>query len=43
MAERLGARHEVVPGAMHSPAVEAPEPTVAVLAGFWADVETPSR
>ncbi|MDQ1675447.1 MAG: hypothetical protein QOC93_591 [Actinomycetota bacterium] len=43
MATRLGARHEVIPGAMHSPAVEAPEPTVPVLAGFWADVETSSR
>jgi pimeloyl-ACP methyl ester carboxylesterase len=41
MAQRLGARHEVIPGAVHSPAVEAPEPTVTALAGFWADVEKP--
>jgi pimeloyl-ACP methyl ester carboxylesterase len=41
MAVRLGARHEVIPGAAHSPAVEAPAPTVTALAGFWGDVEKP--
>ena len=40
MARRLGSRHEVVAGAVHSPAVEAPEDTVEVLARFWADVES---
>lgn len=39
MAERLGARYVVVPGAMHSPAVENPVPTVEALAAFFADVE----
>jgi pimeloyl-ACP methyl ester carboxylesterase len=39
MAERLGSRHEVIAGAVHSPAVEAPAETVEVLASFWADVE----
>jgi len=41
MAERLGARHEVVPGAVHSPAVEAPGRTLEVLTRFWRDAETP--
>ncbi len=36
MAERLGAAYAVVPGARHSPAVEAPEATAVALAGFWA-------
>jgi pimeloyl-ACP methyl ester carboxylesterase len=36
MARRLGARYEVVADAVHSPAVEAPDDTVAVLAEFWA-------
>jgi pimeloyl-ACP methyl ester carboxylesterase len=40
MARRLRARHEVVAGAVHSPAVEAPADTVAVLSDFWADVES---
>jgi pimeloyl-ACP methyl ester carboxylesterase len=39
MARRLGARHEVITDAVHSPAVEAPESTVEVLAGFWKDVD----
>jgi pimeloyl-ACP methyl ester carboxylesterase len=37
MAQRLGARHEVVAGAVHSPAVEQPEATVKVLASFWQE------
>lgn len=39
MATRLGARHEVITGAAHSPAVERPARTHAVLAEFWAAVE----
>jgi pimeloyl-ACP methyl ester carboxylesterase len=38
MAARLGARHEVIPGAVHSPAIENPGRTVAVLLDFWAGV-----
>lgn len=38
MAHRLGARHEVIAGAVHSPAIEQPAATVAVLTGFWASV-----
>jgi pimeloyl-ACP methyl ester carboxylesterase len=38
MARRLGARHEVVDGSIHSPAVENPRRTVAVLLDFWASV-----
>jgi pimeloyl-ACP methyl ester carboxylesterase len=37
MAARLGAAHAVIPGAAHSPAVEQPGETVALLARFWAD------
>lgn len=36
MAHRLGAAYEVVPGARHSPAVEAPEATADALLRFWA-------
>ncbi len=35
MAERLGAAYAVIPDALHSPAVEAPEATAAVLLRFW--------
>jgi pimeloyl-ACP methyl ester carboxylesterase len=35
MARRLGARHVVLPDAVHSPAVESPEATVAALLDFW--------
>lgn len=35
MAERLGAHHVVIPGAAHSPAIENPRETVAVLLSFW--------
>jgi pimeloyl-ACP methyl ester carboxylesterase len=38
MARRLGARHEVIEGAIHSPAVENPARTVEVLLGFWSGV-----
>jgi pimeloyl-ACP methyl ester carboxylesterase len=35
LAVRLGAEHVVVPGALHSPAVEAPEATLQALLAFW--------
>ncbi|MGY1824863.1 alpha/beta fold hydrolase [Blastococcus sp. SYSU DS0541] len=36
MAERLGARHEVIDFAIHSPAVENPPRTLEVLCDFWS-------
>lgn len=39
MAVRLGARHEVVADAAHSPAGEQPAATAAVVAAFWAETE----
>ena len=39
MAERLGARHAVIAGAVHSPAVEQPDATARVLLEFWDAVE----
>jgi pimeloyl-ACP methyl ester carboxylesterase len=39
MARRLGARHEVIPGSIHSPAVENPPRTLDVLLDFWSGVE----
>ncbi|MEO3793651.1 alpha/beta hydrolase [Nonomuraea sp. B10E15] len=39
MAARLGADSVVVPGAVHSPAVEAPETTAAALVRFWNSAE----
>ena len=39
MAERLGARHVVVPGAVHSPAVENATATAEAMARFFADVD----
>jgi pimeloyl-ACP methyl ester carboxylesterase len=38
MARRLGARHEVIAGAIHSPAIENPARTVEVLVSFWSSV-----
>ena len=35
MAARLGAQRIRIPGAAHSPAVEAPETTAAMLTAFW--------
>ncbi|PRY01979.1 alpha/beta fold hydrolase [Allonocardiopsis opalescens] len=35
MAEQLGASRVVVPGAAHSPNVEAPETTASALTDFW--------
>jgi hypothetical protein len=37
MARRLGARHEVVVHAVHSPAIENPARTLEVLLSFWGD------
>ncbi|MER5323047.1 alpha/beta fold hydrolase [Streptosporangium roseum] len=39
MADRLSAECVVVPGAAHSPAVEAPETTAAALTRFWNAAE----
>ena len=41
MARRLGARRVCIPGAAHSPAVEAPETTAGTLSQFWNDAERP--
>ncbi|HEV7211227.1 MAG TPA: alpha/beta hydrolase [Blastococcus sp.] len=38
MAQRLGARHEVINNSIHSPAVENPARTLEVLLDFWAAV-----
>jgi pimeloyl-ACP methyl ester carboxylesterase len=38
MAQRLGARHEVIDSSIHSPAVENPPRTLEVLCDFWASV-----
>lgn len=38
MARRLGARHEVIPGSIHSPAIENPRHTLEVLLDFWRGV-----
>jgi pimeloyl-ACP methyl ester carboxylesterase len=35
MAVRLGARHEVIQAAIHSPAIENPKRTLEVLLAFW--------
>ncbi|MEU4576795.1 MULTISPECIES: alpha/beta hydrolase [Nonomuraea] len=40
MAATLEAECVVVPGAVHSPAVEAPETTAAALVRFWNDAES---
>jgi pimeloyl-ACP methyl ester carboxylesterase len=39
MARRLGARHEVIPAALHSPAVENPAATARVIGEFWTAVD----
>lgn len=43
MADRLGAARVVIPGAAHSPAVDAPETTATALNDFWSRVERPGR
>jgi len=40
MAHRLGAQRVCIPGAAHSPAVEAPETVASTLTAFWNSVET---
>jgi pimeloyl-ACP methyl ester carboxylesterase len=40
MARRLGAQRVCIPGAAHSPAVEAPETVASTLTRFWNSVET---
>jgi len=42
MAQRLGARHEVIGHAVHSPAIENPGRTLQVLLSFWADPGAPA-
>ena len=42
MADRLGAERVCIPGAAHSPAVEAPETTAAMLTRFWNQAESTS-
>lgn len=39
MARRLGAQRVCIPGAAHSPAVEAPEMTASTLTSFWNATE----
>lgn len=43
MAHRLGARHEVIAGAIHSPAVENPPRTLEVLTTFWSSLSDDAR
>ncbi|WP_271222780.1 alpha/beta fold hydrolase [Streptosporangium carneum] len=43
MADRLNAECVVVPGAAHSPAVDAPETTAAALVRFWNAAESRLR
>jgi pimeloyl-ACP methyl ester carboxylesterase len=43
MAERLHAQRVCIPGATHSPAVEAPETTASALNAFWNKAEAVSR
>jgi pimeloyl-ACP methyl ester carboxylesterase len=40
MAERLAAQRVCIPGALHSPAVEAPETTASILTRFWNEAES---
>jgi pimeloyl-ACP methyl ester carboxylesterase len=43
MAKRLGAQRVCIPGAGHSPAVEAPETTASTLTAFWRTAEEADR
>jgi pimeloyl-ACP methyl ester carboxylesterase len=43
MALRLDARRVVIPGAAHSPSVEAPETTAGALTAFWNAAESTRR
>jgi pimeloyl-ACP methyl ester carboxylesterase len=39
MAKRLGAQRACIPGAAHSPAIEAPVTTASTLTEFWNAAE----
>jgi pimeloyl-ACP methyl ester carboxylesterase len=39
MARRLAAERACIPGAAHSPAIEAPDTTASALTTFWNAVE----
>jgi pimeloyl-ACP methyl ester carboxylesterase len=43
MARRLGAQRVCIPGAGHSPPVEAPETTASTLTAFWRAAEESER
>jgi pimeloyl-ACP methyl ester carboxylesterase len=43
MARQLGAHRVCIPGAGHSPPVEAPETTAAALTAFWREAEDGER
>jgi pimeloyl-ACP methyl ester carboxylesterase len=43
MADRLGAPFELIPDALHSPAVENPAATAALLTSFWERAEAGGR
>jgi pimeloyl-ACP methyl ester carboxylesterase len=43
MAERLRAQRVCIPGATHSPNIEAPETTASAVNAFWAAAESISR
>jgi pimeloyl-ACP methyl ester carboxylesterase len=43
VAERLRAQRVCIPGATHSPAVEAPETTASALTSFWNKAEAVTR
>jgi len=43
MARRLGAHRVCIPGAGHSPPVEAPETTASTLTAFWRTAEDSER
>src|SRR5215469_1985650 len=43
MAHRLAAQRVCIPGAAHSPAVEAPETVASTLTTFWNSVEAQAR
>lgn len=43
MAARLGAHRVCIPGAGHSPPVEAPETTASALTAFWREAEDRER
>jgi pimeloyl-ACP methyl ester carboxylesterase len=43
MAARLRAQRVCIPGATHSPAVEAPETTASALNKFWNAAEATHR